>query len=223
MQRSVGGEFEAIGILERELLIQCGLKKDGYVIDVGCGSGRLAKPLSEYLAGKYLGIDIVPEVVDYARRLVQRPDWRFEVARGLSIPEDEGKADMVCFFSVFTHLLHEQTYIYLREAKRVLKAGGKIVFSFNEFAMPSHWASFERSLKERNPDRNPLNMFVSRDAIRAWASHLHLAIEAIHGGEKACIALAHPVTLGNGKVLKDRSAFGQSLCILVLERDLPVT
>ena len=49
MEIAVGGEFEAIGILERELLIQQGLQPTGYLIDVGCGSGRLAKPLAEFL------------------------------------------------------------------------------------------------------------------------------------------------------------------------------
>jgi ubiquinone/menaquinone biosynthesis C-methylase UbiE len=98
MKLAVGGEFEAFGILERELLIQQGLKQDGYLIDVGCGSGRLAKPLSQYLTGKYLGIDVVPELVEYARKLVPQPDWRFEVAEGLRIPEKNNQADMVCFF-----------------------------------------------------------------------------------------------------------------------------
>lgn len=221
MRRGVGGEFEATGALESELLVQYGLQKDDYVIDVGCGSGRLAKPLSGYLAGKYLGIDIVAEMVDYARRLVQRPDWRFEVAAGLSIPEDDGKADMVCFFSVFTHLLHEQTFIYLREAKRVLKPEGKVVFSFLEFALPDHWAIFERSLGEKNPDRNPLNMFIGRDAIRAWAAHLGLAIVAIHGGATPFIKLSRPVTFEDGRVVTDRCAFGQSVCVLALQPDAP--
>src|SRR5439155_15208886 len=120
MQIAIGGEFEAFGILERDLLVQYGLQPAGHVIDVGCGSGRLAKPLSEYLRGPYLGIDIVPDLVDYARDLVGRPDWRFEVASGLEIPERDGRADIVCFFSVFTHLLHEQSYAYLKESRRVL-------------------------------------------------------------------------------------------------------
>jgi ubiquinone/menaquinone biosynthesis C-methylase UbiE len=217
MELAVGGEFEAIGILERELLIQCGLRKDGYVIDVGCGSGRLAQPLSQYLVGKYLGIDIVPELVDYARQLVQRPDWRFEVAQGLDIPEDDRKADMVCFFSVFTHLLHEQSYIYLREAKRVLKSGGKIVFSFLEFSFPGHWAIFESNISTLHSDSHPLNMFISRDAIEAWASHLNLKIQAIHGADEPHIILSNPVKFENGMILEERCAFGQSVCVLSTE------
>jgi ubiquinone/menaquinone biosynthesis C-methylase UbiE len=103
--------FETIGLLERETLKDFGLEQGDYLIDVGCGSGRLALPLSEYLQDRYLGIDIMPELIAYARKLVQRPGWRFKVIEGIGIPEADGRADMVCFFSVFTHLLHEQSYI----------------------------------------------------------------------------------------------------------------
>jgi ubiquinone/menaquinone biosynthesis C-methylase UbiE len=64
------------------------------------------------------------------------------------IPEKDGEADFVCFFSVLTHLLHEQGFVYLQEAKRVLKPGGKIVFSFLEFAVPDHWAVFEGTVND---------------------------------------------------------------------------
>lgn len=42
MELAVGGEFEAIGRLEVATLRHFGLKDDGYLIDVGCGSGRLS-------------------------------------------------------------------------------------------------------------------------------------------------------------------------------------
>ena len=57
MQLAVGGEFDAMGVIEREILITHGLRPTDFVIDVGCGSGRLSKPLSHYLEGPYLGID----------------------------------------------------------------------------------------------------------------------------------------------------------------------
>lgn len=217
MELAVGGEFEAIGTLERELLVQYGLSKDGYLIDVGCGSGRLAKPLSQYHTGKYLGIDVVPELVAYARNLVNRPDWRFETARGLSIPEEDGKADVVCFFSVFTHLLHEQTYTYLKDAKRVLKPDGRIVFSFLEYAVQNNWKIFELSLEDVQSHLNPLHMFISRDAIEAWASHLDLKIVTIQEGDKPHIELSQPVTFKNGRVVKGKAALGQSVCVLSLK------
>lgn len=217
MRLAPGGEFEAIGILERQLLIQYGLKRDGYLIDVGCGSGRLALPVSQYLSGRYLGIDIIPELVDYARRLVPRPDWRFAVTTGSTIPEKDGEADMVCFFSVFTHVQHELAYIYLQEAKRVLKRGGRIVFSFMEFACASHWQFFENAIRKLDDDAYPATIFVCREAIQAWASHLNLKVEAIAGGDEPRLALAERVIFEDGSILEGNACFGQSFCVLSSE------
>jgi SAM-dependent methyltransferase len=214
MRLAIGAEFDAFGVIERELLIHYGLPQDGFLIDVGCGSGRLAKPLSAYLTGPYLGIDVVPDLVDYARTFVDRADWRFEVTDGLHIAVDNDVADMVCFFSVFTHLLHEQSYAYLREAKRVLKPGGKIVFSFLDFAIPCHWDIFEGNLAATTGDY-PLNMFMSRDGIRVWADHLQLEVAAMHNGDAPHIPLSHAVTLSDGRVMEEYGHLGQSVCVLV--------
>ena len=213
MQLAVGGNFDATGALERDLLIRHGLKKTDYLIDVGCGSGRLAKPLSEFLTGKYLGIDVIPDLVNYARAQVARSDWKFEVTDGFCIPEEDGKADMVCFFSIFTHLLHEYSYVYLGEAKRVLKPGGKIIFSFLDFAVPSHWGVF-RSNVEGIGRSGHLNMFISRDAITVWAKRLNLRIEVIVNGDEPHVPQSHPASPPNGDSTRQDSRFGQSVCVL---------
>ena len=211
---AVGGEFEAIGRLLREVLVFHGLKPTDYLIDVGCGSGRLAKPLAEYLTGKYLGIDVVPGLVAYARTLVARADWRFEVAEGLKIPEADGRADMVCFFSVLTHLLHEESFVYLREARRVLKPGGKIVFSFLDFRVASHWGSFEANMRDIGIGAQPMNVFVCPDMLREWAKRLDLEVEAIHDGDEPYLPLSAPITFENGKIAADHTPIGQSICVL---------
>jgi ubiquinone/menaquinone biosynthesis C-methylase UbiE len=215
VRRAVGGEFEGYGALLRDALIFHGLKPNDYLIDVGCGSGRLAKPLAEYLKGKYLGIDVVPGLVDYARKLVARSDWRFEVAEGLKIPEADGQADMVCFFSVLTHLLHEESFVYLLEAKRVLKPGGKIVFSFLDFRVPSHWGSFESNVRDIGIGAQPMNVFVCADMLREWAKRLELEVEVIHDGDDAYVPLLKPVTFEDGSVATDRASVGQSVCVLI--------
>jgi SAM-dependent methyltransferase len=167
-----------------------------------------AKPLFDYLVGKYLGIDIVIELLTFARDLCNRPDWRFEQASGLSIPAHDGRADMVCFFSVLTHLLHE-------EAKRVLKPGGKIVFSFLGFAIPHHWHVFESSIHHVN-NATHLNQFMSRDGIRAWADHLGIQILDIQDGDKPHIPIPQPLCMENGKTIRGMGTLGQSVCVMAV-------
>ena len=215
MAQAIGSEFEAFGVIEREMLKFYGLAPNGYLIDIGCGSGRLALPISQWSELKYLGTDVVGELVQYARKTVKRPDWKFVEVDNLAIPEKDACADMVCFFSVITHLLHEQSYIYLEEARRVLKPGGTIVFSFLEFQVPCHWEQFKSTVNDtKKSSHHPLNVFVSRDAIQAWAAHLELDIVDIRNGDEPFVLLESPVTLSNGDVMKAFGNLGQSVCVL---------
>lgn len=200
MSQAVGGGFDVIGPIEVAALRHAGLQPEQFVIDVGCGSGRLAVPLSAYLTGKYSGFDVVAELVDYARTLVARPDWRFGTIDHIGIPEPDGCADMVCFFSVLTHLLHEQSYWYLEEAKRVLKPGGRIVASFLNYSQASHWDIFINTLKDaKNNPSGPINVFLSREILTIWAQHLGLELIEFIDGEDA---------------VPGSTALGQAICIL---------
>lgn len=200
MSLAVGGGFEQIGNIELALLQHFGLRPDGYLIDVGCGSGRLAKPLSSYLSGHYSGFDVVADLVEHARKISERSDWRFEVVDHIQIPERDGCADMVCFFSVLTHLMHEQSYWYLEEAIRVVKPAGKIVFTFLDFAEPMHWPIFIDTLqKSKSSIDMPINVFISREMIETWSSHLNVTIEAFVRATEAIVSAG---------------AAGQSLCVL---------
>ncbi|HYL99573.1 MAG TPA: class I SAM-dependent methyltransferase [Blastocatellia bacterium] len=214
-ERAIGGEFVAFGILERELLIQYGLKPDDYIIDVGCGSGRLANALTGFLSerGRYLGIDLVPELLSHARALVAPSRFRFQTAAGLLIPEGDSEADFVCFFSVFTHLYLEQSYKYLTDARRVLKPTGRIAFSFLEFRIPCHWDVFSSDVEHVNEERPP-NVFLSREAIEIWAGHLGLKIVSIDDCLENSIPLPHPITLDDGRVIEHKGSLGQTVCIL---------
>ena len=211
----IGGNFEAGGLLEYCLLRQYGLQPEQTLIDIGCGSGRLAVQLKEYLTGSYIGIDLIPELFNYAEKISQRSDWKFYQAPGLTIPEPDSSADFICFFSVLTHLLHEESYKYLEESKRVLKPNGKIIFSFLEFYIPSHWGIFQDNLMDTNPNR-VLNQFVSRDAIETWAKHLDLSILEILDGDKPHIDIidGRTVKWDDGREMVDKGSLGQSVCIL---------
>lgn len=213
MDLIVGGQSEAIGILELSTLRTLGLKPEHDVIDVGCGSGRLAVRLSPYLTGKYVGTDILPELTAYAQRICRREDWEFHTTAGFGIPAPDASADLVCFFSVFTHLLHEDIYKYLVEAKRVLRPGGQVVFSYLDFAVPTHWTMFELTVADTNPNR-VLNMFVSKDAIHAWAQHLGLQVAALHDGHQPWIQLEQSFRYADGREAAGVVEFGQSVGVL---------
>jgi SAM-dependent methyltransferase len=213
MSLAVGGDYEAVGALEFCLLRQHGLEPGHTVVDVGCGSGRLAVQLKDWLTGTYVGLDVVPDLFQYAQRACARSDWRFYAAPGTHIPEPDDSADFVTFFSVFTHLLFEETYRYLRDSARILKPGGRIVFSFLEFRVPSHWFIFENSAKDDRPEK-VLNQFMDRDMIHAFADHLGLKVETIQDGSVPHIALDRVIHWDDGREMKNLGNLGQSVCVL---------
>jgi ubiquinone/menaquinone biosynthesis C-methylase UbiE len=178
MSLAVGGSYEHIGQVERSVLKHSGLVDGMFLIDLGCGSGRLAHALGKEFQISYLGIDILQSLLDYAA--TKSPaHYRFVMHRELTLPADDNTADMICAFSVFTHLLHTESFIYMEEMCRVLKPNGRIVFSFLEFAAPEHWAVFEASLESQRGNVTPhLNMFIERSVIDTWCRHLGLRREA---------------------------------------------
>jgi len=215
MSRAVGGNFDAGGEVEKQLLIGLGLKPTDTLIDVGCGSGRLARALDPYLTpGAYVGTDVVQELLDYARSGAGR--WRYALVEDIGIPEADASADFVSFFSVFTHLLYEECYCYLLEARRVLKSGGCAVFSFLEY--PYNWEIFQDVYTMiLGGGRNVhLHTFIGRDALRCWAEHLGMEVVVIHAADEAFIPVSRPIVYDNGVRVEagSRAALGQSLAVL---------
>lgn len=214
LRQAVGGNFDAVGKLEHALLRSLGLQDGQMVVDVGCGSGRLAAQLAMYPCLRYIGCDVEPRLIKYAQEVCRRPDWTFLCTDGTAIPSADARADVVCFFSVFTHLPHEHTYRYIHDAFRALKPSGWLVFSFLEFRIPSHWSVFETGLGEGGRAGQHLNQFISRDAIDAWARHTGFSMAAIHDGDQPHITLSEDVVWDDGRCMRDLGHLGQSVAIL---------
>jgi hypothetical protein len=115
---------------------------------------------------------------------------------------------------VFTHLLHEHSFLYLRDAGRVLKPGGKIVFSFLDFTMPHHWHIFEGNLADVGVNAQHLNAFMSKDGIAVWADRLGMELETIRDGNDSFVPLSGPITFENGSSMAGCGTLGQSVCVL---------
>ncbi len=187
MSRAVGGQYEGIGRIELDILRHAGLRSGMFLIDIGCGSGRLSSALSTSdLEIEYLGTDVVQKLLDYAAEK-SNPRYSFKLHRELSVPAKDSSADIICAFSVFTHLNHHESYLYAQDTHRALKAQGRLVFSFLEFGEPGHWSQFKSTVQGCRQNTLPhLNAFIERPVIELWAQKLGFSIvEFIDAGRAA--------------------------------------
>jgi ubiquinone/menaquinone biosynthesis C-methylase UbiE len=121
-----------------------GLAPDQTVLEIGCGIGRDAIPLTEILtAGRYVGVDIVKRSIDWCRDNIARKNpnfafYHYDVqdqlhnpggtikTTDIRIPLADHSVDRIVLFSVFTHMFQSDIEHYLREFKRVLKPSGLV-------------------------------------------------------------------------------------------------
>jgi peptidoglycan/LPS O-acetylase OafA/YrhL len=121
-------------------------------------------------------------MIAFASEKCERPDWRFEVVEGLSIPEKDGVVDYVSFFSVITHLRPQESLQYLHDAKRTLKPGGKIVASFLDRNVKDHHrlaGGKLRQLLHRIIGDGVTNTLLDEPTMLGFGRHLGMAAEFI--------------------------------------------
>jgi SAM-dependent methyltransferase len=189
-----------------------GLRPGDRVLEVGCGIGRMARPLTQYLqGGSYEGIDIVQKGVDWCQRNISsrfsnfhfqladvhnpayNPNGRFQPTE-YRFPFDDNEFDFVFLTSVFTHMLLSDTKHYLSEIGRVLRPGGKCFITFfllnNETqrlvaaGRSSLTFRFPRDGYFINDQCVPENAIAFGETdVRSWFVQLGLSIEAVHAGD----------------------------------------
>jgi arsenite methyltransferase len=110
----------------KRLVDRMGVKAGDRVLDVGCGTGRLARWLGDRVGptGKVVGIDPLVERVTLARSQ-STPGVTFEVGRAEDLSAyGDASFDAVCLSAVF-HWVSDKPKA-LTEVKRVLVCGGKV-------------------------------------------------------------------------------------------------
>jgi SAM-dependent methyltransferase len=130
------------------LQLLCDLRRESAVLELGCSHGRTAHGLLQYLRhpGFYRGLDVDGPRLREARERIGRghPNFEFiladvynrhyhpagrQPAASYVFPFADATFDVIYAASLFTHLLPEELDNYLRESGRVLKPGGRCLFS----------------------------------------------------------------------------------------------
>ncbi|WP_337176280.1 class I SAM-dependent methyltransferase [Paludisphaera sp.] len=128
-----------------QLLISRHLKEGSVLLDVGCGSGKMARALAYHpYIRKYVGFDVLKDSVDFCNEyLVPRMGDKFEFHHldvvscynpngkikptEVRFPVADGSVDFAWGCSLWTHLFEEDARHYLREVRRSLAPEGRFL------------------------------------------------------------------------------------------------
>jgi SAM-dependent methyltransferase len=105
------------------------------VLDVGCGTGVLARAAADRVAaeGQVTGLDINEGMLAVARRIRPQIDWRQCDATKLPLPDES----YVVVMSQFSLMYFPDRLAALKEMMRVLKPGGRLALAV--------WGPYERA------------------------------------------------------------------------------
>lgn len=113
--------------------------KGARVLDIGCGEGYVSRRIQEEGAAQVVGIDISEGMIARARAreasASQGIEYHVGSATDLSMFET-ASFDVVCAVFLFNYLTRAETTAVLASARRVLRPGGRMLFTVPHPALP---------------------------------------------------------------------------------------
>jgi len=125
------GSSAQMAELRRQWLNFAGVRSGQHVLDVGCGTGVVARDLVERVGerGKVVGIDPSERLIEVAVRRMEEGGLRgrieFRAADGAALPFPDGSFDLVVASAVFGHIPNGLQVLV--EMVRVTRSGGTVV------------------------------------------------------------------------------------------------
>jgi SAM-dependent methyltransferase len=130
-----GDNWDSHGNLQRDFLISQGLKPHHRLLEIGCGTGRLACKVVPYLDhGHYLGIDIADAALRAARDISEEEGWAARVPTFClgEIPSSPPapRFDFIWAFAVFIHIPQSVMESTMRRAAAVMHKDSRFYWSY---------------------------------------------------------------------------------------------
>jgi ubiquinone/menaquinone biosynthesis C-methylase UbiE len=141
MRRTLQAQTEAIWPQERELIARYRTgahppPRAARVLDAGCGTGEFSARLcAEYADWQVDGVDLMPELLHWAREHERAHAPRLRVSQGdlFALPQAAATYDLVCCRHVLQAIPHAERA--LAELSRVLRPGGRMHLVAEDYAM----------------------------------------------------------------------------------------
>lgn len=144
------------------------------VLDVGCGTKLVQAILSHDLpVGRYVGLDVFEEMIEFLNANVNDPRFSFfrlntrnenynpagePLSADMQLPVEEYSFDLICLFSVFTHLAPHDYVAMLKVLRRYIKPEGKLIYSlFVNEATPGGYGLIDSMLPHIEENMNEEN------------------------------------------------------------------
>lgn len=115
----------------KRLVEQAGVRPGDQVLDVACGTGAVARNAAHAVGtkGSVVGVDLNEGMLEVAKEATRdvKPAIEYRQADAAALPFEDGRFDVVLCQQGFQFMPEKDTV--LREMKRVLRPGGRLVFS----------------------------------------------------------------------------------------------
>jgi ubiquinone/menaquinone biosynthesis C-methylase UbiE len=136
--------------LSQRLVSMADIEPGQTILDAGCGFGGTARLIAQQVRGaRVIGVNVDARQVEEARRLKSAQNVRYLVADACKLPVASASVDRVLAVESVFHF--PSRLRFLREARRVLRPGGRIVLSDFLLHGPALPSAILRVLRHGNP------------------------------------------------------------------------